>query len=506
MLNAIRKADKKDLAALLLCVIVLVYGLVLSLIVKYRTPDEALYLQETMLISELFKRGQWIGNYGVGVHGFLFKLPPALIFLITGPSIIVATTFHVILASLSCWIFYKIQKDLLKFGWWSVLGCFFLITTQTFIFVFPTYLREIPSLFSLLLFFYFFLKYDKRYWILGLILVLILDSKEYAYFNLLAAFFIWSVIEVARQNKKEIIFNIIKQLKMGTKVLLPSFIYVFLMLYTSVIPLNPFIPFILGATEKNNFIQYATKYTTRGIAVPKKTVVLAAKSPPVKKHWYDKPKIKAFRTLIRNYIKTIIDPKSFGLTSIPFYATIPAIFTSFIIFKKNYKLFLLSLYQNVFLLTYLSQFNQSRYLFPTYMTLIIFFIYYLMSNTSKKLVLLLTSLTIYFTVLQLKIETILVLQKIIFYTLLISTLLLYKILNNRIFKTVALCLFILVVPDVALINESIELSVINSRKDVRISDKRLLKFYTKDTNIEAESYWKLKSWVPKKYMLQKLNK
>jgi len=36
--------------------------------------DENIYIGEAVTISTLLKSGMWIGNYGVGLHGFLSKL------------------------------------------------------------------------------------------------------------------------------------------------------------------------------------------------------------------------------------------------------------------------------------------------------------------------------------------------------------------------------------------------------------------------------------------------
>lgn len=67
--------------------------------------DESLYFNETWLMSQLLQEGKWIGNYAVGLHGFLFKLPMALIFLITGPSVEIVTIFNILLACITGLLF-----------------------------------------------------------------------------------------------------------------------------------------------------------------------------------------------------------------------------------------------------------------------------------------------------------------------------------------------------------------------------------------------------------------
>ena len=36
--------------------------------------DENIYIADSVEISNILKRGEWIGNYGIGLHGFLNKL------------------------------------------------------------------------------------------------------------------------------------------------------------------------------------------------------------------------------------------------------------------------------------------------------------------------------------------------------------------------------------------------------------------------------------------------
>ena len=76
-----------------------------------------------MIISELLKNGIWIGDYGVGLHGFLFKFPVALIFIILGePSVFAATLFTIFISVSFVWIFYKIVEILFFPGEICVLG------------------------------------------------------------------------------------------------------------------------------------------------------------------------------------------------------------------------------------------------------------------------------------------------------------------------------------------------------------------------------------------------
>jgi len=154
-------------------------------------------------MSRLIKEGLWIGNYGVGVHGFLFKLPVALIYLLTGPSIFVATAFHVILACVSAYIFYKILKDNLKLKKWSLIGLLLFITNFQFMSYSITFHRETPILFALLLFTKLYLD-KKSLLVQSLAILLILDAKEYVFPVVMLTLTIVACLNIGRQKTERL--------------------------------------------------------------------------------------------------------------------------------------------------------------------------------------------------------------------------------------------------------------------------------------------------------------
>ena len=109
MKRFVHKLSNKKIFIIYL-VIYFVFLVVLSLF-RDAIKDETIYLRETMIIAELLKKGVWIGDYGVGLHGFLLKMPMALLFIILGkPSVFAATLFTIIISISSVWIFYKIAE------------------------------------------------------------------------------------------------------------------------------------------------------------------------------------------------------------------------------------------------------------------------------------------------------------------------------------------------------------------------------------------------------------
>ena len=208
--------------------------------------DENIYFGETTLISTLIKDGIWIGNYGVGLHGFISKLLLGLIFIITGPSIALVTSFNVLIGILSGYIFYRILHKSLKIPkTFSFLGVTMLFTNYQFLTYIPTYYRDIQALFFVLLILEGILNKRSK-WIIGVFLLFLLDSKEHVFFTVVPAILLWLSVASFIKNKKKL-FMTIKEVSISCiQLFLPSIIFLVLMFTTSLIPLNIYDAKILG--------------------------------------------------------------------------------------------------------------------------------------------------------------------------------------------------------------------------------------------------------------------
>ncbi len=203
--------------------------------------DESLYFNETWLMSQLLQEGRWIGNYAVGLHGFLFKLPMALIFLITGPSVEIVTIFNILLACITGLLFYNLSKKVLGKSEYGVLSTLILLSSFYFFISTPTYLREIPSVFVVVLFLYSLIdNWDK--WKMSLIFLLLLDSKEYIFF----VFALFYLILLLIESDKKGVSKIVEVLKQYVLIMLPSAVWLVLMFTTSIIPMNMYVVSTLG--------------------------------------------------------------------------------------------------------------------------------------------------------------------------------------------------------------------------------------------------------------------
>jgi len=363
---------------ILLC---LTLGLI-SLIFRNATLDDDLYLWESVIMKEALSRGEWIGHYGVGVHGFLFKLPVALIFFLTGPSLTVATIWNILIGCALLYVFYKILDKYFPHTFYPLAGSILLLTNFQFILHLPTYMREFPVMLSLLLFIYLII-YKKSYWLVGLALLLILDAKESVFFMILPGYLLYLLIS----SWKGFSFNSIKEIfKRSLPVLLPPVIYILLMIFTSMIPLNTVIFTVIPGVTKGG-VEYQLKHFEMKAATQSIVRLKSPDAPTVynyvpiavdeEKKEEESP-IKKLANIVVGYIGKFLYPRSFSFLSIPKIIFFPALFTSILIFKNAIKkkediLIALILIMWSFIGVFVVRQSFDRYLFP--ITPIIFFLY-----------------------------------------------------------------------------------------------------------------------------------
>ena len=226
-------------------------GFVLSFF-RWAVQDEVGYLKETMIMSEFLKHLKWFGNESVGEHGFLFKLPVSIIYLITGPNIWIATIFNVFIASLATILMYKIVNHFLKNDLYSFISTVFVFFSYYFIAVLHSYLRDVPVMFMMLVFLLALAK-KKNFWLLGVLFMLVLDAKEYIAALLTPPLFLWIIIINWQKFKLNyrLPINILFQY---FQLFIPSVLFLFLMFFTSIVPVNSFVAGILKLQAINSNI------------------------------------------------------------------------------------------------------------------------------------------------------------------------------------------------------------------------------------------------------------
>ena len=378
------------------------------------TADETIYLKETLLISELLKNGIWIGNYGVGLHGFLFKLPVALIFILIGkPSVLVATLFTISISIASVILFYKIVKRFFKEGnyaFWSTVifsMMFYFINTSII------YSRDIPAIFTVLLFLYLFLNESKN-WLIGLSFLLMLDAKEHIFLTVAPLYALYVVINYVFFVKGKGVWEKTKKIisKLIVAYILP-FIWVLLMFTTSIIPMNMFVASVSGLIDTGmswNKSQFSTEVATQNFLKDEE----AKSMPSLKKidnleghcnigspnnsglndleleisndslickfvHWGD---------IVLGYTGKLLYPRTFSFISVPKIITLPAIVFSISMlitwFKKKDKRIILPMILLFNVLVLMIRASHGRYLLCVTPLFALFFVMFLDKGLKKE--------------------------------------------------------------------------------------------------------------------------
>ena len=345
---------------------------VVSLVFRNATLDDDLYLWETNIMSEVLRQGKWIGNYAGGIHGFLFKLPLSILFLVTGPSLTLATIWNIILAAISIFLFYKILEEKFdsKVAFW---GSFLLIFSFQFLLNLSSYMREIPMLFSVLFFFYLVMK-KKNLWLIGLSMLLLLDSKEYIWIVLYPSFILSIWMDAHIKNK-----SIMETILECVKVSLPSLVFVILMIFTNVFPINMYLMSVIpGMTQDGleyNVGHFDTEVATSNLADRRAVDLEDLESDNI---------IISFVFTIIKYASKFLYPRSFSFLSVPLIIFFPAFIYSFKNFvegirNKDFFIISICLFLYFFVAVFILRASFDRYLFPAIPFIMYFFIQFLQS-------------------------------------------------------------------------------------------------------------------------------
>ncbi len=349
----------------------------LSLKFKNATLDDDFYLLETSIMTEALSRGEWIGQYATGVHGFLFKLPVALIFLVTGPSLAIATVWNIMLGCILLYLFYKLLTKYFGNTLYALAGTILLFTNFQYILHLPTYMREFPVVLSLLLFMYLIVS-KRSSWLIGLSLLLVLDAKESVFFMILPGFLLYILISEWTGFR---IKDIWRYIKIYFQTFIPTLIYLLLMLFTSIIPLNTVIFTVIPGVTQGG-VEYQLQHFEVGAATQS---IVRLKTPeavtiqqiiPIEEE--TESTVQKILGVVMGYVGKILYPRSFSFLSIPKIIFFPALFTSILIFKNAIKkkeniLIALILIMWSFIGVFVFRQSFDRYLFP--ITPIIFFFY-----------------------------------------------------------------------------------------------------------------------------------
>lgn len=533
-----------------------IFSIGLSLL-RDATGDETYYLQETMLIVELFEKGLWIGNFGVGLHGFLFKIPVALIFLVLGkPSVFVATLFTIILGVSSVYLFYKILKKYFLNKKFSLLSTILFSLTLYFISTTISFNRDIPAILMVLVFFYLFLNKSNKWWI-ALSLLLMLDAKEHVFLTVAPLYGLYLIIVGIQSIKKQGRFESIKKtLKDIFIVYIFPVVWIVLMFTTSFVPVNMFIASIGGLVtsgydwnesqftpaiassnllegEGKQMIQIADVVVT-GCGMNEEALGEEGAVCSKSCEGLDL-KCRSFDLIdtILSYIGKILYPRTFSFISIPKIIVLPALVVAFkqflVWWKKRDRKYLLPmiLFFNVLILVLRA--SHGRYLLCVSPLLMLFFIMFIKdfykSIKFSRTVLIYTTI---FVLLGLYFESTFLLPKTILELGLLIVFWSLYVFRNQVEKTKAFLkiLFVSLLALGMLLTQlafSYSIGQIGNylkygynRESLQMSEKfneevviwvneygstNLLRVHRNDLSINPEWNWQLTEWLPKERFL-----
>lgn len=499
--------------------------------------DENIYIGDSVEIANILQRGEWIGNYGIGLHGFLNKLVVGIVFIFTGPSVFIATLSNILFGIFSGVLFYRILLKHFKFTQiYSLLGVSLLFCSFQFLTYTPTFYRDIVALFFSLLVLNSILNKNSK-WLTGLFLLLLLDSKEHVFYTVAIALVIWIGVESYIHNKGKFIQSLKGFILNGLKLFLPSLVFLILMFATSIIPLNIYNGNILGLIDggikpmASNFdLDMATH--NRDIEINKESARIM---PTI-----DIPEGSSSFTLfslsliniILSYIGKILYPRTFSFLSVPFIILIPSIWFAYKYFEKCIrKEYTTKLVLPILLFVYLSIYilhaSISRYIVPISPIIFLFFLMFLRKLSpeyiyTRKIFL----LTFMFVVAGLYFEYSYVLIKIIINTILFSIFLL--ICFGKGFKKENLKYLFIILVSTFFIGTSLLssysygqikgyrlygydrecekiVSLVKDSESIWINDINWdrLPFVLREENLgDPEWRWNLQEWIPKKDMLK----
>jgi 4-amino-4-deoxy-L-arabinose transferase-like glycosyltransferase len=345
--------------------------------------DAFLYFHESYLISEVIKKGEWIGPYGVGVHGFLFKIPAALLFLLTGPSVWAVTIYHIILAAVVVFLMYRLATKVLKNRNQGLLAMIILVSNFHFFLSPVTYLREIPTILVVLLLLDHLISRFKRHnLVLGLLFLLLLDVKEYVFIIFSLFYVVWMFIDSKEEKFLKKVWGVIKQ---SVVVFLPSLIWIILMFTTHIVPVNMFLASIIGL--KDNAFGYLASHfdietsTANSLEGGKNMffIVISETWPPVIVFLCE------IVNTILSYLGKVLYPRVFSFLSVPKVVILPVVISAvinikrFVLAKKKElrAIALLSTLILTWLLIYILRASHGRYLLPVVPAIAIVYVFLL---------------------------------------------------------------------------------------------------------------------------------
>jgi hypothetical protein len=388
-------------------------------------------------------------------------------------------------------------------------------------------MREFPVFLSMLFLIYVLIE-RKSNWLVGLALLSILDAKEYVLYMILPALILYIAIVEWKGFNFESFTNIIKGY---IQAFLPFILFLLLMIFTSVIPINTYALSVIPGVTRGG-VEYQIRHFSPEMATSNRIEEAASIQQEIEETDSTFDRIK---DLIIGYLGKTLYPRSFSFLSIPKLIFLPAFLTS-IFYAREYfrqrdlqKISLLLIFWS-FILIFVLRASFDRYLFPILPIVVIFFLYFIKDQVKeRKKFLLITLISGFSAMLGMFFEADYVFIKIILNLLILCAFLFYAFYFNKI-KDLEKLLIIGI--------SGITFSVVSFffyangqlnqyllwgndfeiQKIVRYfkDDERIMindvgwdilpKVYRGDNRYNPEWKWELEEWVPRKKELKMFEK
>lgn len=362
-------------------VLALGLGMVLALF-RNAIKDETIYLNDAAWMAECLRQGHWFGNEGVGLHGFIFKLPAALLFLCFGRSVFLATVTTVAMGAMAIWLTQRVLLRMLGSLKLAFAGTWLVLTAYHFVQCLPTFMRDIPALLAVLLLIEATVCRRGRWWV-GFLLMLILDAKETTFFMIAPAFAVWVVLDEFGHSANDGARRLRTWGRIGGRWLagfLFPLSYIVLMMCTEVVPLNLYLARVLGLTERwiGGVVSQFVSWDPAGTTVGRYRTLPRLHVPEGVWHWAG--------TILDNvvfYAGKLVHPKTFSIMTVSKVIIVPALAMSLRLFREWHRsretyLLLLPLVVWTSLVEYLAGVTVGRYLLPVLPVIVYFFLRFIL--------------------------------------------------------------------------------------------------------------------------------
>jgi hypothetical protein len=389
-------------------------------------------------------------------------------------------------------------------------------------------MREVPVLLGFLVVIYSIIK-EKDYWLVGLSLLLVLEGKEYVLFMIAPGLLIYILLREWHGLNIETIWQWIKAL---FKTFLPTLIFLALMIFTTLIPLNMYALSVIPTVTKGG-VEYQVEHFTVEKATTNR---IDDEAPSVQREMEEADSFlqRGYKAFV-SYAGKILYPRSFSFLSIPKMIFFPAFLGSIFIFlraikKKDWSNISLALIFYSFVTVFIFRASFDRYLFPILPVVIFFFLTFIRDTVKKKkefLIILTVTTAISFLGLFFEVDYIII--KVILNILFLFLYVVYFFYREKI-KYIHIYLLVLI----GLITSSVAayffyangqlyyyrlwgkdyevkevISYFDDEERIMLNDPGwdiLVEVYRGDNRYNPEWKWELAEWVPRKKDLKMFEK